>query len=366
MSSTRPWPSGCFRAPVLLPEVSAESNPGDPLPSMANGILRAVPTGVLALDARARVLSCNPFAGAVLGIDPVAAVGATIDSFFAPLAELRLRAGPDGRGEVPHVRPDGRRTTLGFALASLPIEGATEGAVVLVQDIATLEDLRNQRDRLLQMAAVSEVLPTMLHELRNPLAAVSTTLELLVEEVEGRTQQDLHSVLGEVRRLTLSLQGIGGGHARIRSKRCQAIDEAIEEAVQVLKATAARRGIDLTAAVAVMPLLPLSREVIRGVVFNLVRNSIDACSEGDAIEVRAHQIEGGELELVVADSGIGMEPDVLARCTELFFTNKQQGSGIGLALCHQIAERGRGRLLVESRPNGGTTVTLRVPTDLEE
>lgn len=329
-------------------------------------MLSAVPTGVLALDGRGRVMSCNPFAGAVLGIEPAAAMGAPLESLFVPLAELRLRAGPDGRGEIPHVRPDGRRTTLGFAVAGLPLDTTGDGAVVLVQDVATLEDLRDQRDRLLQMAAVSEVLPTMLHELRNPLAAVSTTLELLVEEVEGRMQQDLHSVLGEVRRLTLSLQGIGGGHARIRSKRCQAIDEAIEEAVQVLKATAARRGIALSASVAVMPLLPLSREVIRGVVFNLVRNSIDACGEGDAIEVQAHLTEAGELELVVADSGAGMEPEVLARCTELFFTNKQQGSGIGLALCHQIAERGRGRLFVDSRPGGGTTVTLRVPTDLEE
>ncbi|MBK7403007.1 MAG: hypothetical protein IPJ34_43975 [Myxococcales bacterium] len=351
---------------MLSPEVSRRSDVGDSPPTVAANILRALPTGVLALDARTRVVSCNPFAGEVLGVDPAAVAGAALESFFVPLAELRLRAGPDGRGEIPHVRPDGRRTTLGFALAPLPIVGAADGAVVLVQDIATLEDLRNQRDRLLQMAAVSEVLPTMLHELRNPLAAVSTTLELLVEEVDGRIQQDLHSVLGEVRRLTLSLQGIGGGHARIRSKRCQAIDEAIEEAVQVLKATAARRGIELSASVAVMPLLPLSREVIRGVVFNLVRNSIDACGEGDAIEVRAHQLESGELELLVADSGMGMEPHLLARCTELFFTNKQQGSGIGLALCHQIAERGRGRLIVESRPEGGTTVTLRVPTDMEE
>ncbi|MBL8715656.1 MAG: HAMP domain-containing histidine kinase, partial [Myxococcales bacterium] len=200
-----------------------------------------------------------------------------------------------------------------------------------------------------------------LHELRNPLAAVMTMLELLIEEASGHLQHDLHTILAEVRRLILSLQGIGGFQGQIASGRHQAIDEAIEEAVEILQPTAARRELTLTSEVSTMPLLPLARDAIKGVVFNLVRNAIDACSPGQSIKVRARLTGDGWLELEVSDTGKGMSEEVARHCTELFFTDKESGSGIGLAICRQVAERAHGELSIVSAPGSGTTVTLRVP-----
>jgi signal transduction histidine kinase len=96
-----------------------------------------------------------------------------------------------------------------------------------------------------------------------------------------------------------------------------------------------------------------------------VRNAIDACRSGQSIEVRARLRPDASgpcmFELTVADTGKGMSEAVLARCTELFFTDKESGSGIGLAICREVAQRGQGQLLIDSELNRGTTITLRVP-----
>ena len=328
--------------------------------SRSTRILDVVQAGVIALDGAGNVVECNPFACSILGVDVVDVLGMPIDQWIAPVEELRRRTGADGRGEIAYTRPDGRTLTLGFGLSELEANDAV-GLVVLFQDVSALAGLRRERDRLLQMAAVGDVLPTILHELRNPLAAVMTMLELLIEEASGHVQHDLHTILAEVRRLILSLQGIGGFRGQIVSGRHQAIDEAIEEAVEILQPTAARRELTLTSAVSTMPLLPIAREAIKGVVFNLVRNAIDACSPGQSIQVRARLTAEGWLELEVSDTGKGMSEEVARHCTELFFTDKESGSGIGLAICRQVAERAHGELSIVSAPGSGTTVTLRVP-----
>ncbi len=116
-----------------------------------------------------------------------------------------------------------------------------------------------------------------------------------------------------------------------------------------------------------MPLLPLDWGVISGVVFNLTRNAIDACRAGDRIVVSSELIprasSGATFLLRVADSGPGMTNDVLARCCELFFTNKENGSGVGLALCKQIAESSGGNLNITSSLGTGTTVSIDIPID---
>lgn len=223
-----------------------------------------------------------------------------------------------------------------------------------------LQEIRTQRDRLLQLAAVGEVLPSVLHELRNPLAAVTTMVEVLVEEAPDGLRQDLHAVLWELRRMGLTLQGIGGLSRQVHGPTPEAIDLAVEEACAVLTPTARALDITLATEVAAMPLVALERAVIKGVVFNLVRNAIDACRPGDRVVVSA-RVDGDAFELSVRDTGRGMTPAVLARCTELFFTSKANGSGIGLAICRQVAERGRGSLTIASEPGVGTTVCVRIP-----
>jgi len=150
--------------------------------------------------------------------------------------------------------------------------------------------------------------------------------------------------------------------ASARASGNTAIDLAVHEACRVLEPVAARVGVKLESRGPSLPLLPIDRGVMSGVVFNLVKNSIDASATGGRVRVEATLDRQREnFVLRVEDDGAGMSPEVLEHCTELFYTRKDKGSGIGLALCRRVAESSGGRLEVESELGRGTVVTVYIP-----
>lgn len=251
--------------------------------------------------------------------------------------------------------------------------------------------LREERDRLLQLAAVGEVLPSLLHELRNPIAGVTTALEVLVEDMEdGELRDTLHALLGELRRAQLTLQGIGTADRALRGDGSHhAIDNALRDACRVMSASAREAGVELRTDIPDLPLLPIDAPALRGVVFNLLNNAIAAArAEGAAsippataadgclpthrrTSVRSPtvdvsvRLDDTTLVVIVQDTGTGMKPDVLARCTQLFFTTKARGSGIGLALARRTIESVGGSISVASELGQGTSVTLSIPIDAD-
>lgn len=328
--------------------------------SLALTALELLPAGVVVVDGAGVIRYANRHAESLHGVASGALVGRPIEMILASVEALRHGCvDGEARGELTLPTADLKTRTLGYSLSAWR-EGSDERIAVLYESLDRLQEVRTQRDRLLQLAVVGEVLPSLLHELRNPLAAVTTMVEVLVEEAPDGLQQDLHAVLWELRRIGLGLQGIGGLNHRVYSETAEAIDLAVEEACRVLGSSAEAAGVRLRTEVEPMPLLALERAAIKGVVFNLVRNAIDACRAGDEVVVSAHERDG-VFELSVRDSGRGMTPEELARCTELFFTSKPNGSGIGLAICRRVAERGHGSLTIESQPGVGTNVVVRIP-----
>lgn len=226
--------------------------------------------------------------------------------------------------------------------------------------------LREERDRLLRLAAVGEVLPSLLHELRNPIAGVTTALEVLIEEMEpGEVRDTLHALLGELRRAQLTLQGIGTADRALRGDGSHhAIDHALRDACRVMSASAREAGVELRTDIPDLPLLPIDAPALRGVLFNLLNNAIAATRGKGTVDVIV-RLDGSTLNVVVRDDGVGMKPEVRARCTELFFTTKARGSGIGLALARRTLESVGGSIDIESEPGKGTTVTLSIPVDAD-
>lgn len=331
----------------------------------AVAVLDGLTAGVLAARADGVISWVNPWAETVLRAPHASLVGKRLVDVLPPLAPLLGDADAAvalQRGEIALRSDDGSAIQLGFTITRRAPEGPSGVAIIaLFQEISSLVELRRQRDRLLQMAALGDALPAVLHEVRNPLAAITTALEVLTEEQhDAALQADLYAVLNEARRATLTLEGLGGLARERRSRKWSAIDHAVDEAARVLEPTAARRGITVRASGRALPLLPLDRSAISGVVFNLVRNAIDACGEGDVVTVDARLASPNEFVLEVTDSGHGMTPFVASRCADLFFTTKDTGSGIGLALCKRFAESSGGALEIESAVGRGTTVRVRV------
>ena len=162
----------------------------------------------------------------------------------------------------------------------------------------------------------------------------------------------------------IAVQGLGTVGQSLASAQHEAVDHAIEEAARLMCPTARTAGVDVQIDVGLMPLLKIDTAVVRGIIVNLVNNAIHACTPGDRIRVTAH-LDGDAVAIEVADTGDGMSDETLARCTELFFSTKRSGSGIGLALVVETVRSAGGSVEINSALGEGTTVALRIPTHIE-
>ncbi len=274
-------------------------------------------------------------------------------------AKSMVAASGEGH-ERPRLTVKGLEGARTFGYQTTLLSGGAR--LIAFQDITQFEQTQAERNRLLQLASISEVMPAVLHELKNPLASIALAMELLIEDSPEDQRERLHGILSEVRRLSLTLDGLGRFRHEVRSTRHHAIDLALREAFALLEPQAAARGIIAKLDVHDMPLLPFEPAAVRAVLFNLMTNAIHACTAGQRIEAHAHfDRDASAMTLRVADTGAGMTTEVQQRCTELFFTTKSRGSGIGLALCAGVAEAVAGTLTVDSAPAQGTRITLTFP-----
>lgn len=280
---------------------------------------------------------------------------------LAPVEALILAQDAHGRRPTLRVTHEGVERVFGYTISRVPREHP-ELFVIVFQDVTHVRQLEDERDRLLKLATVGEVMPMLLHETKNPLAAAITTLELLLEEhSEPALQAELHGVLVEIRRSLLSLDGLGSVGRSLRTSLPQAIDHAIREVVSLLEARAKRHGVDLSCEIPALPLLPLDASSMRAIVLNLVTNAIQACHQGRCTVRVLFRLEGQTAKLDVIDTAGGMRPEVLARCRELFFTTKRSGSGIGLALTTRLVEEAGGSLTIDSELGRGTHIAIALP-----
>jgi serine/threonine protein kinase len=149
-----------------------------------------------------------------------------------------------------------------------------------------------------------------------------------------------------------------GGHSRGPD-----LNAAIEPTIEIFRSRGAERGVILEADLApTLPPLLCPPSEANQIVFHLLGNAIDACSEGDRVTIRTNSAEGA-VEVHVVDTGCGISPDLIDKIFEPFFTTKAPGlgDGIGLSRSRLIAEEHGGRIWVESAPGGPTHFTLRFP-----
>ncbi|MFO0560392.1 MAG: HAMP domain-containing sensor histidine kinase [Polyangiales bacterium] len=326
-------------------------------------VVESVDAGVVVVGRERTVLFANARASALLRVDAGALERTPIAKHLTFIEDV-LR---EGAGVVREQREvtlgDGSNASFAFCVSPATI--AAEAVwVVSLQDVTPRRRMQGERDLFLQLAAVGEAMPTVLHELRNPLAAVLSAIEVLADErrEDAALRDELQIVENEVRRALLGIEGLGLGSRSLRSQGEEDVGEAIRTVCHVLGARARRNRIELDVQVDSVTKLYLDASAMRALVYNLVTNAIHACKAGAKVRVRA-QVERAtqDFELTVEDTGSGMTPEVLARCTQLFFTTKRSGSGIGLALCRDLVMRGGADLNIVSAVGVGTKVRITVP-----
>jgi signal transduction histidine kinase len=220
-----------------------------------------------------------------------------------------------------------------------------------------------------RLAAVGRISAQIPHEIRNPLNAIGLNAELLAEELARLSPppKEATQLVAAISRETDRLEGVAEEYLKFaRLPRASPVpldlDELVGSLLDFVAPELAAAGVSLSRELAGdLPRIDGDEAQLRAVVHNLVRNSREAMQGGGKLTVRTRQAEGG-VELVVADTGGGMPPEVLARIFEPFYTTKERGTGLGLAYARRVVAEHGGSIHCDSEPQRGTTFTLRLPT----
>ena len=229
-------------------------------------------------------------------------------------------------------------------------------------EIGTLRDTIEEMRKALH--ARDEERETLLagiaHEVRNPLGALDLFAGLLAEELAQRPEA---AHVARIRAELAALSKVVGeflDYARARPPVREDVDLAllVAEVAELVQPLAAARDVSL--AVEGTGQARADREQVRRAVVNLVRNAVEAAPAGTAVDVSARPADGGAV-VEVGDRGAGLAPEARASLFRPFFTTKDQGTGLGLALAKKVADAHGGALALEDREGGGTVARLAVP-----
>ncbi len=333
-------------------------------------IIDSMQSGLLTADASGRVLHVNPFGENVLGRRVAELRGQLVrDVLDSPALDApALRAGLDAglrpfRVECPYRR---REDVLDLGFSVSPLAGTDPGGYLLVfQDLTHIKHLERQIRVKEKLAAVGEMAAYLAHEIRNPLGSISGSAQVLMEEdslsgEQGRLLQIIHR---ESQRLSNSLNQF---LFQIRPEQTplSLVDLAplISGAVALLQnAPEVRPDHNIVFEAPQGTYICFVRpDHIVQVFWNLVRNGLEAMSEGGTLAIDLSRDRGDAL-LVIQDEGRGITNAERPRVFEPFRTLTASGTGLGLAIVYQIVKQHGGDIVIANRPPRGTVVQVRLP-----
>ena len=345
-------------------------------------------SGLLTTDPEGLVTSFNPEAERISGGRAAEFLGRPVEEVLPGVAAL-LGSGGDGqrpRARIGYRNRRGEALYLGAAVSVLrEADGSPAGHVVIFQDVTSVVEMERQLRRSERLAAVGQLAAAIAHEVRNPLAAMSGSIQLLsaglpeaARDGEGGRLMDI--VLRETDRLNRLITDFLQ-YARPAPSRPERVELApvVAETAQML---AAGEGKEIALVADVPSGLAVHADAgqLRQLLWNLLLNAAQAMEGKGELRLAAaprrepsaqDELGGirtnarGEgvpgVEISVSDTGVGIAPEALDHIFDPFFTTKRAGSGLGLATVHRIVEANGGRIAVESALHVGTTFRVWLP-----
>ncbi len=324
-------------------------------------VLGRLPVALLLVSEAGLVTFANHAAESALGRARGTVAGRVVDEVLAPIEELW--ADDDRADRCVSVRgPHGTSSRFGYSITDLP-RGATHDPrfAIVFRDITRSANVTPERDRLLHLASMGAAVPSIVHDMKNSLAALTMGLGVLSEDVEDEEQRAQAAALAqEAEHVARTLDGFGAFGREPRSRRACSLQRTLDEARHALEFRAQKHDIEIDWSIGPLESVFLDPALLHALLFNLATNAIQATEQGGRIHV-ALAVVSNTLRLSVEDWGEGMKPDVAARCTELFYSTQRRRAGIGLSLCNEAVRAANGELSIDSALHRGTRVSIEIP-----
>jgi two-component system sensor histidine kinase PilS (NtrC family) len=365
----------------------------DQLEAFNRNIIQSLDSGLLTIDLQGKINFVNRTAEKILNLDGEGSKHTSLYDFFPKISKVIEEVEKKGedptsnyeRYETIFMNQQGQKVHLGFSISPLTHpDGSLIGHTLIFQDITKFKEMEEQMKRIDKMAAVGLLAAGMAHEIRNPLASLSGSIQMLKSElVLDESQQHLMEItLRESERLNALITDflLFAQPPQTNKMLCE-ISKLIEETVELfIHSPSCHEGIQI--------IRHNPQENIKGMIdppqikqvfWNLLTNAAQAMSDGGEISIR---LEKGKDTLVeknlswptqskakewvkisMADSGSGIPSQQKEKIFEPFFTTKEGGTGLGLSIVHKIIENHNGVIKVESEAGKGSTFTIFLPIE---
>lgn len=328
-------------------------------------IVRSLSSGLITTTVDGVVLTANQAAADILRTTPAALTGRRIETIMPGLTDLLAHGnGELRRADLTVPTADDDRT-IGVTVSPLRnVRDETIGCVINFQDLTELKRLEMHARRSERLATVGQLAAGVAHEIRNPMAAISGSIELLQQSPQ--TSDEDRALMSIVHREVSRLNVLIGDlldYANPRPKQMVDFDlgSLVTETVRVARGDQSFANVEITAEVDEPLPIHADPDKLRQVVWNLVRNAVDAASSGGKhVRVEARR-DGAGATIVVADDGPGIPESLVGRIFDPFVSTKEKGTGLGLATCHAIITEHGGRIDVETSSGKGTKMVVSLP-----
>ena len=369
---------GLRRADAKLAQAS---NQLADLQAFSQHVIDSLTSGLTTTDMSGIVMTFNRAAEAITGLEARGVIGRDVEEVLQFPPELK---GLFGEGEnapgssvrrprLPRVeigfrRGDGRQIELGLSGAPLMTPRGETGFILTFQDVT--ETRKKEREARVQqrLAAVGEMAAGIAHEIRNPLASMSGSIQILRQELPLTDEQGqlMDIVLRESERLNDTIRSFLA-YARPQRQAMARFDlcQIITDTARLLENSP---ELHETHSIAVdVPPQGVSFHAdegqIRQIVWNLATNGLRAMPNGGRLTLSvAHDVDGAHVSIAVSDEGVGIAPDELDGIFQPFRGAFSRGTGLGLSIVHRIVSDYGGEVGVTSTKGKGTTVRVQFPT----
>src|SRR6266487_4397507 len=310
-------------------------------------IVESIRSGVITTDLQRRIYTFNNAAEEITGYNLADVRGKDASIFFGDMTERipdSMRAAAEGhaspRFEADCLTPNGLVLRLGFTVSPLFAEsGETSGMVITFQDLTEIRSLEETSRRQDRLAAVGRLAASIAHEIRNPLAAMRGSIQMLRAEMEGNSEQ-----------------------AQLMEIILRESDRLNKIVADYLSYARPRPALDL-------PVEPIivkgDEEQLRQVFWNVARNALKAMPHEGMLRASLERAGNSRACLSFTDTGCGMTAEQVERLFEPF-SSTTGSTGLGLSIVYQIIRDHSGTINVHSRLGEGTMITIELPEERHE
>lgn len=328
-----------------------------------NSILSAIGGGILLIDKNAKILWANEMMKDMVGMD---LIGRYCEEIWGD-CDIKGTYIKDNVETITMSAFLGKMDRY-FQITTAPIkgiDGEIEGYIRFVQDVTEIKKLEEQMVQSEKLASLGRLAAGIAHEIGNPLTSIFSFVQILREMEEDEFKKEsLDTIYFHINRISEILKQLSG-FSKMPSgepKECH-INEIIQTSVNLIQYDKKAKNINIVKELSpALPMIAIDGNQLSQVFVNLILNAIDAMPDGGTLTIRSMMKEE-DIVIQFEDTGIGIPREELSKIFDPFYTTKEKGTGLGLAVSYNIIKKMNGTLSVESELGKGTVFTLTIPVN---